>query len=80
MRAESNQQSEELDDINHLESVIEWYKRHTSDMGFTSLKFSILTANDELLKVAPSKPHLSITSLLELLYKTNSNLLDFMGF
>ena len=72
--------SEEVDDVELLQSTVEWYQRHALDIGLGNLKFSVLTANEDLLKQANSRPQLPLTSLLELLYKTNSNLLDFMGF
>lgn len=72
--------SDEIDDVELLQSTIEWYRRHAQDIGLGNIKFSLLTANDELLKLANTRPQLPLTSLLELLYKTNSNLLDFMGF
>ena len=63
-----------------LKSTVEWYQRHALDIGLGNVKFSVLTANEDLLRQANTRPQLPLTSLLELLYKTNSNLLDFMGF
>jgi hypothetical protein len=33
-------------EVSHLESVVEWYRRHTQEIGFKKIKFSILTANE----------------------------------
>lgn len=53
-----------MDDINHLESIIEWYRRHSNDLGFKGITFSLLTANEEFIKLKDVRKALNITSML----------------
>lgn len=64
----------------HLfERCIEWYQRHSSDIGYKHLTFSLLTSSEEMLAYK-DKSTIKITSIVDFLRNQNSNLLDFVGF
>jgi hypothetical protein len=71
--------SELIQEYELFERCVEWYKRHTSEIGFKGLSFKLLTSSQDMLNFKKTSK-MEIVSIVEFLRATNSNLLDFVGF
>lgn len=62
-----------------LKLSMEWYQRHTLEIGFKHINFTLLTSTSDILSHKEESNNINIVNIVDFLKNENSNLLDFVA-